>query len=79
VTFTSRVFANVSATDFWGGMAKGLVFSFLVAGVGCLRGMQTRSGASAVGLSTTSAVVSGIILIAFADGLFAVAYYYLGI
>lgn len=79
VTFTSRVFANVSATDFWGGMAKGLVFSFLVAGIGCLRGMQTRSGASAVGLSTTSAVVSGIILIAFADGLFAVAYYYLGI
>jgi phospholipid/cholesterol/gamma-HCH transport system permease protein len=31
-----------------------------------------------VGLSTTSAVVTGIILIAFADGLFAVAYYYLG-
>ncbi|WP_338670053.1 ABC transporter permease [Pseudodesulfovibrio methanolicus] len=79
VTFTSRVFANVGATDFWGGMAKGLVFSFLVAGVGCLRGMQTRSGASAVGLSTTSAVVSGIILIAFADGIFAVAYYYLGL
>jgi phospholipid/cholesterol/gamma-HCH transport system permease protein len=79
VTFTSRVFSYLSMTDFWGGMAKGLVFSFLVAGVGCLRGIQTRSGASAVGLSTTSAVVSGIILIAFADGLFAVAYYYLGI
>ncbi|WFS63712.1 ABC transporter permease [Pseudodesulfovibrio thermohalotolerans] len=79
VTFTSRVFSYLSMTDFWGGMVKGLVFSFLVAGVGCLRGIQTRSGASAVGLSTTSAVVSGIILIAFADGLFAVVYYYLGI
>lgn len=78
VTFTSRVFSYLSLSDFWGGMLKALVFSFLVAGVGCLRGMQTRSGASAVGLSTTSAVVTGIILIAFADGLFAVAYYYLG-
>ncbi|WP_319583802.1 ABC transporter permease [uncultured Pseudodesulfovibrio sp.] len=77
VTFTSRVFSYVGMSDFWGGMFKGLVFSFLVAGVGCLRGMQTRSGASAVGLSTTSAVVSGIILIAFADGIFAVAFYYL--
>lgn len=79
VTFTSRVFSYVHYNDFFGGMAKALVFSVLVAGVGCLRGMQTRSGASAVGLSTTSAVVTGIIFIAFADGLFAVAFYYLKI
>ncbi|MGL1861910.1 MAG: ABC transporter permease [Pseudodesulfovibrio sp.] len=78
VTFTSRVFAYLHFGDFWGGMFKAVVFSILVAGVGCLRGMQTKDGASAVGLSTTSAVVSGIILIAFADGLFAVAFYYLG-
>jgi len=79
VTFTSRVFKYVHYSDFFGGMLKALVFAVLVAGVGCLRGMQTRSGASAVGLSTTSAVVTGIIFIAFADGLFAVAYYYLKI
>ncbi|MBG0790776.1 MAG: ABC transporter permease [Desulfovibrionaceae bacterium] len=79
VTFTSRVFSYLDYGDFWGGMSKALVFSFLVAGVGCLRGIQTRTGASAVGLSTTSAVVSGIILIAFADGIFAMAFYYLGI
>lgn len=78
VTFTSRVFAYLDYLDFWGGMIKCMVFAVLVAGVGCLRGMQTQTGASAVGLSTTSAVVSGIILIAFADGLFAVAFYYLG-
>ncbi len=79
VTFTSRVFTYLNFVGFWGGMLKALVFAVLVAGVGCLRGMQTRTGASAVGLSTTSAVVSGIIAIAFADGVFAVAYYYLGI
>jgi len=79
VTFTSRVFTYLNYAGFWGGMLKSLVFAVLVAGVGCLRGMQTRTGASAVGLSTTSAVVSGIVAIAFADGIFAVAYYYLGI
>ncbi|MEF2231795.1 MAG: ABC transporter permease, partial [Pseudodesulfovibrio sp.] len=68
VTFTSRVFTYLNYTGFWGGMLKSLVFAILVAGVGCLRGMQTRTGASAVGLSTTSAVVSGIVAIAFADG-----------
>lgn len=78
ITFTSRVFSYLDYLDFWGGMMKAVVFAMLVAGVGCLRGMQTRSGASAVGLSTTSAVVSGIILIAFADGIFAMAFYYLG-
>ncbi|MDD3312816.1 ABC transporter permease [Pseudodesulfovibrio sp.] len=79
VTFTSRVFTYLNYAGFWGGMLKAVVFAILVAGVGCLRGMQTRTGASAVGLSTTSAVVSGIVAIAFADGIFAVAYYYLGI
>ncbi|WP_247648380.1 ABC transporter permease [Pseudodesulfovibrio sp. zrk46] len=78
VTFTSRVFSYVDFLDFWGGMLKAVTFALLVAGVGCLRGIQTKESASAVGLSTTSAVVSGIILIAFADGLFAVAFYYMG-
>ncbi|MGE4294013.1 MAG: ABC transporter permease, partial [Desulfovibrio sp.] len=48
-------------------------------GAGCMRGMGTGAGAGAVGRSTTGAVVSGIILIAVADGLFAVAFYLLGI
>lgn len=78
VTFTSRVFAYTHYGDFVGGMFKGVIFAMLVAGIGCLRGLQTRSGASAVGHSTTSAVVSGIILIAFADGIFAMAFYFLG-
>jgi phospholipid/cholesterol/gamma-HCH transport system permease protein len=78
-TYCGRVFANVGWTDFIGGMVKGVVFSFLVAGIGCQRGLVTRSGASAVGDSTTSAVVSGIILIAVSDGLFAVLFYLAGI
>jgi phospholipid/cholesterol/gamma-HCH transport system permease protein len=39
--------------------------------------LQTKGAASAVGESTTSAVVSGIILIVITDGIFSVVYYYL--
>tara|TARA_Y100001954_G_scaffold231541_1_gene281127 strand:- start:53996 stop:55144 length:1149 start_codon:yes stop_codon:yes gene_type:complete len=78
VTYTSRVFSYLDYVDFWGGMLKAVIFSIIVAGVGCLRGLQTQSGASAVGLSTTSAVVTGIIFLAFADGIFAMVFYVLG-
>lgn len=76
VTFTSRVFANVTATDLIGSLIKIIVFSLLVAGVSCLKGLRTGGGADAVGRSTTGAVVSGLILITVADGLFAVLFYY---
>ena len=48
----------------------------LIAGIGCLRGLQTAAGASAVGDAATRAVVSGIILLVVVDGVFAVAYFY---
>lgn len=79
VTYTKEVVAAVSITDVMGGLVKALFFGLLVGGVGCLRGLQTKRGASAVGESTTRAVVSGIILIAVAAGVFSVVYYYLGI
>lgn len=60
-----------------GGLVKSFFFGILVAAIGCLRGLQTKTGASAVGESTTNAVVSGIILIVITDGIFSVIYYYL--
>ncbi|MDP6928082.1 MAG: ABC transporter permease, partial [Planctomycetota bacterium] len=44
-----------------------------------IRGIQTRGGAAGVGASTTSAVVSAIVMIVIANGLFAILYYILGI
>ena len=78
-TFFNQLQASVTATDMIGGLIKAFVFGILVAGVGCLRGTQTKTGASAVGESTTRAVVSGIILIIVTDGIFSIVYYYLGI
>ena len=51
----------------------------LIAGIGCLRGLQTTAGASAVGDAATRAVVSGIVLIVVVDGIFAVIYFLLDI
>jgi len=77
--YRKELFSFVTLTDFLGGMAKTFVFGVIVACTGCLRGLQTRSGAAAVGLSATSAVVTAIVLIVVADGIFALVYYYLDI
>jgi phospholipid/cholesterol/gamma-HCH transport system permease protein len=79
VTFMKEVESAVSFTDFMAGFVKSFVFAILIAGIGCLRGLQTAAGASAVGESATRAVVSGIILLVVVDGIFAVAFYILNI
>jgi phospholipid/cholesterol/gamma-HCH transport system permease protein len=56
------------------GIGKSVVFGALVALAGCLRGMQSGGSSSAVGEAATSAVVTGIVLIIVADGLFAVVF-----
>jgi len=66
-------------TDLLGGLVKTLVFGALIAGIGCLRGLRTGTGASAVGDSTTRAVVASIIAIVVVDGMFAVVYYFIGV
>ncbi len=79
VTFVNEVEAIVSFQDFMAGWVKSFVFGLLIAGIGCLRGLQTAAGASAVGDSATRAVVSGIVLIVIVDGVFAVIYFMLDI
>jgi phospholipid/cholesterol/gamma-HCH transport system permease protein len=79
VTYVNQVLSAVTTIDFLGGIFKSLAFGLLIAGVGCLRGLQTKTGPTAVGESTTSAVVGGIILIVVADGVFSVMFFYLGI
>ena len=79
VTFTHEVEGIVTFQDFLAGFVKSFAFGLLIAGIGCLRGLQTRAGASAVGDAATRAVVSGIVLIVVVDGIFAVMYFLLDI
>jgi phospholipid/cholesterol/gamma-HCH transport system permease protein len=53
--------------DFEVGVAKSAVFGVLVAVAGCMRGLQCRRSSTAVGLATTSAVVTGIVFIVVSD------------
>jgi len=79
VTYLKEVDSIVDLKDVLAGLIKTPVFAILIAGIGCLRGLQTQTGASAVGISATRAVVSGIVLLVVVDGIFAVIYYILDI
>lgn len=79
VTYFNEVFTLARMSDLLGGLFKAAVFGLVIAGIGCLRGLQTGGGAAAVGAATTRAVVSSLVLIIVVDGIFAVVYYHLGI
>ena len=53
--------------DFEVGIVKSAVFGVLVAIAGCMRGLQCSRSATAVGVATTSAVVTGIVFIVMSD------------
>lgn len=79
VTIYQQVIDFTTLSDMTGGFCKAIVFGLLVAGVGCLRGLQTTTGSQAVGQAATKAVVSGIVLVVVAEGIFSVIFYILGI
>jgi phospholipid/cholesterol/gamma-HCH transport system permease protein len=79
VTIVNQIRGAVTLGDVFGGLAKTFVFGLLIAAIGCMKGVQTGMGASAVGDSATKAVVSSIVAVIVADGVFAVVYYYLGL
>jgi phospholipid/cholesterol/gamma-HCH transport system permease protein len=69
----------VDVGDLAGGVFKASVYGVLIALAGCLRGTQASSSAAGVGEATTSAVVTSIVWIISACGIFAVTFYVLGI
>ena len=78
-TYSQETFAAVTIGQLVGGVFKASVYGILVAISGCLRGMQCGSSASAVGDAATSAVVTGIVFIVVACGVFAFLFNILGI
>ncbi|MFB3893301.1 MAG: ABC transporter permease [Phycisphaerae bacterium] len=77
--YVNAVMRAVGYADLIGGVAKTLVLGLIVAAIGCLMGLRTAKGPSAVGDSTTRAVVAGIVLIVVADMIFGLVYFSLGI
>jgi len=90
--FVSATMLNIPASAYWietqnrvgfsdvsSGLFKCLFFGLAVGLAGCLRGIKCERSAAGVGTATSSAVVTGIMLIVLADALFAVIYNVLGI
>ena len=78
-TYVRETIHAISLTDLFGGVFKSSVYGVLIALSGCLRGIQCGNSSSAVGDAATSAVVTGIVAIVGACGIFAVLFYVLGI
>lgn len=69
----------VTMTMLVGGLFKSVVYGVLVGLAGCLRGFECGTSSSAVGDAATRAVVTGIVLVVCACGLFAFVFNLLGI
>ena len=78
INFYNGMIAAVGIEDIASGLIKATLFGVVISAVGCLRGMQTGTGAAAVGISATNAVVSSIVMIVLVDGIFAVISYRTG-
>ncbi|GHC07585.1 MlaE family ABC transporter permease [Cerasicoccus arenae] len=76
--FINRCIQAITIPQFSTGIIKAVVIGGIVAGAGCLRGMQCGNSSAAVGMATTSAVVTGITLIIVTDAVFAVIFNILG-
>ncbi|MEN8189918.1 MAG: ABC transporter permease [Thermodesulfobacteriota bacterium] len=61
------------------GLIKGVIFGYLVAFAGCLKGIQCGRSASAVGGAATSAVVTAIVFIVMSDAFFTYIFDLIGI
>jgi len=90
--FVSATMLNIPAAAYWvetqnrvglsdvtSGLIKSVFFGVAIGLAGCLRGMKCDRSAAGVGKATTSAVVTGILLIVIADAVFALIFNVLGI
>jgi phospholipid/cholesterol/gamma-HCH transport system permease protein len=65
--YWSNAWQTLVFSDVFMGLAKPLVFGFIVATIGCYYGLSTKGGTQGVGRATTEAVVAAMILIIAVD------------
>lgn len=79
VQYYGQTVGSVDLVDWISGLFKATVYGVIIAIAGCLRGMQCRKSAAAVGDAATSAVVTAIVFIIVAEATLTVVYQVLGI
>jgi phospholipid/cholesterol/gamma-HCH transport system permease protein len=65
--YWSNAWQTLVFSDVFMGLAKPIVFGFLISTIGCYYGLSTKGGTQGVGRSTTEAVVAAMILIIAVD------------
>jgi phospholipid/cholesterol/gamma-HCH transport system permease protein len=79
ITYYEQSLQFLRPQDLAVGLVKAAVFGVLVGAAGCLRGIRSGRNAASVGASTTSAVVTGIVVVIVADFLINVVCFALGV
>jgi phospholipid/cholesterol/gamma-HCH transport system permease protein len=77
--YYTQTVISVDLVDWASGLFKATVYGVIIAIAGCLRGMQCKKSAAAVGDAATSAVVTAIVFIIVAQATLTVVYQVLGI
>jgi phospholipid/cholesterol/gamma-HCH transport system permease protein len=78
VEFWTRAIDALDFADIMQGMMKPMVYGFILATVGCYKGLTARGGTQGVGRATTQAVVVASVLIIAADTFLTKLALYLG-
>jgi phospholipid/cholesterol/gamma-HCH transport system permease protein len=78
-TYLRETKEAITLGDIMGGVFKAAAYGIIIAVAGCLRGFQCGNSSSAVGDAATEAVVTGIVYVIVACGIFAFVFNVLGI
>src|SRR3954453_2682972 len=74
VYFNDLVLSSLLIRDIVTGIIKSFLFGLLIGAIACFRGLNVKGGASGVGSSTTSSVVTAITAVIGFDTLFNIVY-----
>ena len=77
--YMRETISTLTLANLFGGLFKATFYGVLIAIAGCLRGFQCGNSSSAVGDAATQAVVTSIVMVVVACGIFAVVFSVLGI
>lgn len=66
-TYYKSILQTILIRDLIDGLIKSTIFGFLVVSIACWKGLHTRGGTVGVGNTTTSAVVTGSVVILISD------------
>lgn len=79
IQFLRQISNAISFEIFLAGIVKAPVFAFIIATVGCYKGLQVSGSADSVGRLTTESVVVSIFMVIVVDALFSIFFASLGI